>query len=136
MDFVGRREGLEREAGFFYRSIFGLDPGPLLLKRYVEAHNQFRFNEKGATIIQKVVQYKLDVVSIEYIMRLRDKDNALTQRFKVLHFLAECQKESSADFIESQADPFRIWLAIVWQAVRTVRCLLLGSYLLRRYDLA
>lgn len=133
-----RKIELRREAHYLYRCFFKDSADVALLDRYVKAHEHYgiKENKKDQHVMRKLKLLNIDAEAVEYVLRLRDRNNILTRKTEILYFLAECESIRSGDFFNSQDAGLKAWLHLIGALGDTVLCFLKGCILVRRHDLA
>lgn len=123
------------EANFFYQTLFGKPPSPLLIERYIAAHNFCCFvrSPEQQINLSLICRNNLDAESIEYATRSRK--TLLTKKFTLLTCLAEIDSENYPTFVNQQSN-FAIGFFLLGLAVvRAPWKLAKGKYLVWRYRL-
>lgn len=129
-------ERLEAEGAFLFEQLFHFAPGPRLAERYRLAHEQAGLADSRADrqLLERLLALRLDVEALEFVLRRRDRRNALTRKLLILYYLAECEPASLPLFqgAERRESPWRLLglpLRAVWLQLR-------GLWQLRRHGLA
>ncbi|HEX7578546.1 MAG TPA: hypothetical protein VF580_00970 [Thermoanaerobaculia bacterium] len=126
-----RRRAEELDA--FHRILFDAPaPEPLLL-RYLEAYSRFSALESTAPLVDRLIASHSDLEAIELAARLRDPDNPLTRRLKVLSYLAEARREYAAHFYAPPPGRLRGFVLLCVAAMRTAFKFSIGA--VRRSEL-
>lgn len=133
-----RREQLEQEATYLHAAFFDDAGDNDTINRYVAVHEHFQMQDlpQDRRLLDILQANNLDVEAVEYVLRLRNRNNALTRKVEILHYLAECQPQRSGDFINDKDERIIGWTRLFCAAGRMFFCLIYGSYLARKYDLA
>lgn len=133
-----RRTRLEAEARHLYRRLFGGEATAEVAQRYVEAHERFSFveTEPELALVRAVVQRGLNVEAVEYVLRLRHKDNVLSRKVAVLHYLAECRPELFGLFLNTRPGLARGACSLLLALARVPLLYLVGRFQARRHGLA
>lgn len=126
---------LKREANYFYRTLFGRTPNPLLVERYISAHNFCCFvkSPEQQIDLSLICRNKLDAESIEYATRSRK--TLLTKKFTLLTYLAEIDSENYSTFVNQKSNFFIGFFLLGLAVLRAPLKLAKGKYLVWRYRL-
>lgn len=86
-----KKNSLEKEADFLIKSLNLEKHYDLLSGVYIESisSNVVWFESGCSFNIEKVIDLKLDIDSLELFLRLNNKNNSLTKRVKILSFAKE-----------------------------------------------
>ena len=133
-----RRRELHREAHYLYRCFFNGYSDVVLQDRYAKAHELYGMTENKIErrLMYNLQTFHLDAEAVEYVLRLKDRDNILTRKVGILHFLVECGTIRHDSFFNSRDAGPMVWLYLLGALGNTVRCFLKGHILVRRYGLA
>lgn len=133
-----RRCELNAEADYLHRCFFGEPADEILMDRYAGAHDRYGIKEgqQCLRLMKIVITHCLDAEAVEYALRLKNRNNILTRKVEILHFLAECQPRRSKDFFNDKDMGPKVWLDIIRALVDTLRYFIVGRRLVRRYGLA
>lgn len=131
-------EALRAEAEYLYRAFFRADPPPGFAERYAGAHEAWGLREtrEQRAALDALVQGGLNAEALEYVLRLRDRDNFLTRKVAVVHYLAECAPDTLGDFTLREDMGLMAWAALARAAWRALWCYVAGSRTARRLGLA
>ena len=123
------------ECSYLYRGLFGRAPSAHVVERYVAAHAILDLEPRvGEPEIDTsaLVRAGLDAEAIEFRLRRRDPQNALTRKLRTLLYIAEIEPENYRFFVR---DSGRLWSSIpdfLWAPVRSLWKLWRGGRQLRR----
>jgi hypothetical protein len=132
-----RRCELYSEADYLHRCFFGEPADEMLLDRYARAHDRYGIEGgQDLWLMKMVMTHYLDAEAVEYVLWLKNRNNLLTRKVEILHFLAECQPRHSTVFFNDKDKGLNAWLDIMRVLTDTLRYLVVGRKLVRRYGLA
>ncbi len=128
---------LEREAIYFHSCFFDEELSQDVVRRYIEANRRFLAagDERSRNMIDTVILHRLDVESVEYALRLKEKDNILTKKIQVLFFLIEVRSRYFGYFYNCEKATLRAGVELCIACIMTVYKFIKGKYLIWRYDL-
>ena len=135
---LDERNELYTEAKYLYLGFFNECPPEWLLEKYVRVHDAYDVSasQKEIKAIGAIVKHGLDVEAVEYVMRLRKRDNLLTKKVEIIHYLAECSSRRFGDFFLEADIDWRGWVLLLRSLVRVPWCFVMGHWLIRRHGLA
>jgi hypothetical protein len=85
--------------------------------------------------INKIIHKKLDVEAIEFFLRLRNRNNILTQKMHALIYLIEVKKDFYEDFYLEKDSFFKGFSNLASFAMRSIYKLVKEFLLVRIYGL-
>lgn len=129
---------LEQEALYLYRVFFGATIDQTTLDRYIQAHRHFclTHDATASRLMTTLLRNDLDAEAVEYVLRLKSRDNILTRKVEIIHYLAECRQSRSSDFFPVDDKDRFVWPGIFLALFRSARCFIHGHYLVRKHKLA
>ena len=133
----GEAEALAREARTLHRALFGGAIPEEVVQRYIRAHDgcPAARTEAARRALDIILSRNLDAEAIEYALRLRKGDPALTQKFQILFYLVEVRSAYYPRFVNERPGAARA----AWEMLQAVQHSLVkfvkGFYLIRRYHL-
>lgn len=132
------RGRLEAEAVRISLALFGKTPEQVFLDRYVDAHAKFDMNESPSDLrlLAMLLAKPGYMEAVEYVLRLRNDANVLTKKFKIVHYLAECQASSYDNLFQKTTHVISAWAGLVLLVFHTFSCLVRGWYFLKRHHIA
>ncbi len=126
---------LADEAVYFHLRLFGAVPDPQVVSRY-QAANAHLFGAAFSTpTVTRVLQRRLDAEAVEFVLRLRDRENVLTKKFQILLYVVESRSAYFEHFVNVRRMPIRACLLLVTAATRAGWLLLKGGFLVWRHRL-
>lgn len=131
------RGRLEHEATQISLALFGKVPEQDFLGRYVDAHAKFEVIESPSELrLLATLSAKPGYMeAVEYLLRLRNNANVLTKKFKIVHYLAECQASSYDSLFQKKSHVIYAWAGLVFAVFHTLCCLARGWYFLKRHPI-
>ena len=98
------------EVNFFHSRIFGFLPSQDIQNDYIAAHKVYGqyIQEHQQQKIDQLVFAQLDIISLEFYLRLKEKKNLLTQKFLILFYLTEVRPEYQSIFTSWKSDRFAV----------------------------
>jgi hypothetical protein len=85
--------------------------------------------------IHKIIEKKLDVEAIEFFLRLKNRNNLLTQKLHALTYLVEVRKDFYEDFYLEKDSFFRGFLSLVYFTLRSIFKFIKGSAQVKIYGI-
>ena len=133
----GDAEALAREARSFHRALFGGAAPEEVVGRYVRAHEvcPAARTETARRALDLILSRNLDAEAIEYALRLRKGNPALTQKFQILFYLVEVRSAYYPRFVNERPAAARAAWEMLGGVLRSLVKFVKGSYLIRRYRL-
>ena len=133
-----RVKRLQQEACYLYPFFFGCCPDPQVIKRYVLAHAHFKIDEADAEckVMETLMKQRLNAEAVEFLLRLRNRENSLTRKVAVLHYIAECRPELHALFVNERPGFLRGLFEVFGGMLRTVLLFVVGYIQVKRFGLA
>ena len=130
-------EALEREAAFFYRTLFGGEVSADICQRYTEAHHHYGlWPDRGQeTTVCRVIRGGLDAEAVEVSLRQHVDWHLLTRKMRVIIYLAETSGWHDTVFLNRECRPLTAYWALFFGGLRTGYKRVKGRYLVWRYDL-
>jgi hypothetical protein len=125
---------LEKEVRYFHRAIFKTDPPSEVIDRYVAA-NRVCFPEadlEARRMIDTILDRRLDLESIELVLRLRGRGAALTKKIQILFYLIEVRSQYYGYFVNQKEAFWPALAALLFSVVKTAYQLGKGSILVWR----
>jgi hypothetical protein len=134
---VQNDEMLEREAEHFHACFFREALHRDVVKRYVAANRACIPFVDAETVssIEKILSYGLDVDAVEYGLRLKNRENALTKKIQILFFLIEVRSKYFDCFFNRKTERLRAVAGMFSAVMLTAYKFIKGRYLVRRYGL-
>jgi hypothetical protein len=129
---------LIEEAKYLYSKLFPGTASSLLIERYVLAHQKLPLTSglEGRELMTVIVAKRLNVESLEFVLRLRSSDNVLTRKVQVLYYLAESERIHWEHFFSKQESSVYGYTLIFWSLLRAVKLWVQGQIQLAVYNLA
>jgi hypothetical protein len=124
---------LRREASALHRAAFGRDVSGEVAERYAEAHRGavLRVDIIESKWMQRVLEEGADLEALEVVLRRRQPDHILCQKFKLLIYTAEAFPEYYIDFVNEERRRFEGFYSLALHGLGTVYKYLKGRWLLR-----
>jgi SAM-dependent methyltransferase len=125
---------LEKEVKYFHRAIFKTDPPSEVIERYVAA-NRVCFPEadlEARRTIDTILDRRLDLEAIEFVLRLRGRGGVLTKKIQILFYLIEVRSQYYRYFVNQREAFWPALAALLFSMMRTVYQLVKGSILVWR----
>lgn len=129
----GTGEAVAREAEVIHQILFGGAAPDELKRRYVAALQSAV--EAAAPKLEPLSAAGSDLEALELAMRRKDAFNPLTQRFRVVSYLAEVAPENLDRFVTERRQFWRGVGALVRGGLRALYLALKGACLVRRHGL-
>jgi hypothetical protein len=130
-------DSLKDECDFFYFLMFNRQASASVVENYLNAHQQLAAlipsGESEQATINKIVQARLNAISIEPLLRLRKKNHLLTKKIAFLSYIAEADATHS-EFSRHSIYRFPL-LFLIWQGCTAVASIIYGIYLVKRHGL-
>ena len=124
---------IAREADLIHRILFGADASDGLKQRYADA---LESAPDGAPALDaSLFKANSDLEAIEFALRRKNPLNALTQRFRIVCYLAEAEPEYFARFVAERSQFSAGVGALLRAGARAVYLGIKGAYLARRHGL-
>jgi hypothetical protein len=117
-------EELIREGAYLSRRVFGVEPPPQLLERYVRANHTLlgegRTTESSplAQALRHMVSARLDVEALEFALRLRQRSNLVTQKVHLLSYLIETHAVFSSRYLNDRNRRVRGYVLLALHTIR------------------
>lgn len=126
---------LRREAAALHRAVFGEDIPSEIADRYVEAHSVVGAGivGEGSAWTARLAEKGVDLEAIEIVLRRRQPNHVLCQKFKLLIYVAEAFPRYYTEFINERRRPVQAWTSLFMHGLRTVFKYVKGSLLLRAW---
>ncbi len=133
----GDEEALAREARTLHRALFGGTIPEEVVQRYIRAHDvcPAARTEGARRALDIILSRNLDAEAIEYVLRLRKGNPALTQKFQILFYLVEVRSAYYGCFVNERPGSVRAAWEMLLAVVRSLVKFVKGCYLVRRYRL-
>ena len=128
---------LAREARYFHSLFFPGDVPDEVVDRYVAA-NEVCFGElddRSLRLVERVVSARLDAEAVELVLRWGKRNDILTKKIQILFYLLEVRAQYYPYFVNERASFFRAWGALLLSALKTLRQLVKGKYLIWKHNL-
>ncbi len=131
------REQLAAEARFFHDAFFEQRLAEEVVARDADATSAclHDLTPETESALAKIVEHRLDVEAIEFVLRTQHRRPELTRKLQILFYLVEVRAPYYRCFIESRPGLCRGLLALVGAGARTARKYLAGRYLVWRHGL-
>lgn len=131
------RDALASEAQYLHRAVFGGAVPEEVLERYIRAHGvcPAARTEAARRMLDLILSRNLDAEAIEYALRLRKGNPALTQKFQILFYLVEVRSAYYPRFVNERAGAARAAWEMLQGVLRSLAKFPKGCYLIRRYRL-
>lgn len=128
---------LEREAQYLHDHFFSEKIHREVLSRYVEANRRCLpyVDTQSAGMIDKIVSCELDVEAIEFVLRLKKRDNFLTRKIEILFFLVEVRSQYFGYFFNCKEDMLSAIRSLIISIMTTPYKYVKGKYLSWKYKL-
>jgi len=127
---------LEREVRYFHAAFFRRELPPEIVERYVAANRLcVPADEQSHRRIVAILSRRLDVESIELVLRTRRLDTILTHKIQILFYLVEVRADYYDYFVSRGSQPMQTRLALAASVVSTLWSFAKGTYLIWRYGL-
>ena len=133
----GDAEALAREARSLHQALFGGVAPEEVVQRYIRAHEicPAARTEAARRALDLILSRNLDAEAIEYALRLRQGDPALTQKFQILFYLVEIRSAYYSRFVNERPGAARASWEMLRGLLRSLVKFVKGNYLIRRYRL-
>jgi hypothetical protein len=120
------------EFNYIYRSLFRKAPETQEIESiYSDIHSTYF---SGPSPLEKIISKGLNFECIEYYLRLNNSMNPVTQRAKVVIYLAELNKENYELFFNKSKNQFLLF-SLITLAFKTVFKFLAGMALCKTYGI-
>lgn len=129
-----REDGLAAEARAFHRAFFPGEPPQEVVRRYIEANLRFE-TEEADRAVAAVVRAGLDVEAVEFWLRLRGRNPALTRKIQVLFYLLEPRSRYYPWFVGGAEGRAKAVRGLIGAALRSVWKGAKGAWLVRRHGI-
>ena len=105
-------DALRAEASYLHRCLFSFPVSERIVERYVQAHGAL---ELATDVdVARIVERQLDAEALEFLARRRSPSNSLTQKLRVLLYLAEIEPDYYDAFARDRGT--------FWSAIPTLAC--------------
>jgi hypothetical protein len=128
-------EWLYQEANHLYRALFGCHAPDEVRRQYVEAIHGATVSDSPRLDLRQLIERGVDLEALEFALRRVRFLNPLTQRFRVISYLAEVRPENYGRFVTEHRQFFAGWLTLAMHLIRSIYKLAKGQRLLRIHDL-
>jgi hypothetical protein len=125
---TGPAEQLRAEADLLHAVLFGGAAPEEIHRQYAEA-----LRAASTAPIEKLLSAGVDLEALELALRKKNPFNPLTQRFRVLCYLAEARPGYFHRFVADRRGFFSGFFAVAFFALRSVYKALKGNYLARKH---
>ncbi len=119
---------LRWEARLITRQVLGAEPTERMIQRYIEAHRKMphllmtSLAERGC-----FWRTKLGIQLLEFVNR--SANGALSQKFWLLCYLAECEPRFAARFFRARGGRFRAWASLLVSASMWILAVVIRAYM-------
>jgi hypothetical protein len=124
----GAAEKLRAEADRLHAVLFGGGAPEEIRRQYADA-----LRAASLAPIDKLLRAGVDLEAMEIALRKKNPFNPLTQRFRVLCYLAETRPGYFHRFVAERRGFFSGFFAVAFFALRSVYKALKGNYLARKH---
>jgi hypothetical protein len=128
-------EWLYQEANHLHRALFGGHAPDQVRRQYVEAIHGATVSDSLRLDLRQLIERGVDLEALELALRRVRPLNPLTQRFRVISYLAEVRPENYGRFVTERRRFFTGWWTLGIHLVRSFYKLAKGQRLLRIHDL-
>lgn len=138
MNAVESEQALIAQAHYLSDELFGARAPDALATAYARAHAHALGVFEGAEcgVVDSLVRLGLDLVAVEYAMRIREPTNLLTKKVRIFVYLAESHPDYFAFFINDRdSSVYRSIGALILEMFRSGWKALKGLWLIWRYRL-
>ena len=125
---------LSAEARYLHSCLFAFPIPDSVLERYVAAHEHLEFRED--VDLSRVIDRRLDAEAIEFFLRRRSPQNALTQKLRTLLYLVEIEAEYYSHFVRDEGSLLTSLPGLLLSPLRSACKLLKGAFQTRRHHVA
>jgi hypothetical protein len=126
---------LNAEARYFHRCLFQREPDELTVARYEAAHCQLFANEPPSSTVAHIIERRLDVEAIEFVLRRRGRAPELTRKLQTLSYLVEARAPYLDQFVNLKPSRLRAWSKLTAATLGALWKVCKGEYLIRRHGL-
>jgi len=120
------------EARRIYQVLFSRECPEILISRYVKAVEKLneRLGEEDIRAHQSIMDRVRDIEALEMAARYRGLLSPLTDKFRIMVFLAETLPENYNNFIAQRTGRIFGWMVLLGVGVRSMWKLMKGLWLL------
>lgn len=126
---------LRQEARYLHTQLFREEPPANVVDRYAAAVAACGIGGEGCGVMEKLVALRLDAEAVEFALRRRDRENALTKRMQILMYLVEVRSPYFAYFFNTERNLKRTIFHLAGSLLRSMYKLVKGQYLISRHGL-
>ncbi len=127
-------EGLRAQANYLHRALFGREAPDEVRRQYASVLHCAALAATPRNDLARLMERHVDLEAMEVALRRRNPDNSLTQRFRVLCYLAEARPEYFDRFV-NETPAFVVGaLTLGFLTLRSLYKLVKGDLLLRIHD--
>ena len=90
---------LRAQANYLHRALFGRDAPDEVRRQYASVLQRAALSEIPRCDLARLIERNIDLEAVEFALRRRNPANSLTQRFRVLCYLAEARPEYFHRFV-------------------------------------
>ena len=130
-------EELIREVTFFHQCYFKTRLAEEVIERYITANRQVLppADEPSAKMLNELVSRKLDIEAVEFVLRLKNRENLLSKKLQILFFLLEVRRDYIFYFFCFKRGKIQAIAGILSAVMLSIGKYVKGSYLLWRHKL-
>ncbi len=117
------KDSLMEEANFIHQKLYGFFPAEDLKHQYAEVHKSYAkyIDGRQQETVVKLIAGKVDIISLEFFWRLKNKNNLLSQKILILFYLTEVRPEYQERFLSLKNDGFAFWKLAYYTVISILR---------------
>jgi hypothetical protein len=121
---------LSKEMILFHQRIFSFEAVEEVISHYIKAHQvyQAKMDSSEAAFISFIVEKGVDLEAVEYVWRLKKKNNLLTQKLGILLFVCEVfpqYQNSYLNFCDNRLAIFELFFYLFRSFYKAVKGLII-----------
>jgi hypothetical protein len=121
---------LKKEVIYFHELVFQTKPNVHIIEQYEKVHQCYSasFTLKDQHWIDHLIDKKVNIIPLEFFLRVMRKNASLSQKLQVLTYLTECDSEYAKVYYNPNTTAFP-FIAIIILAIKTVYFFFYGALL-------
>jgi len=133
------QDNLKLESIYFAKFFFSKEIADAAIMQYISGNQKIFLQDNNYTIqssyIEQIVSNKADIEAIEYAWRLRDRQNILTKKIRIVFYILEVKSDYLSLFVNTKKSFLSSAAIIFLSALKSVYKLYKGKFLLRKYGI-
>ncbi len=130
-----KEENLTREVEYIFKNLFPKKELTQDIKIQYTLFGNKLCNTGNNVKIRKIIDHKLDVEAIEFFLRIRDRENILTQKIHALIYLIEVKKDFYDEFYVEKDFLLKGLFTLIYFTLRSIYKFFKGFIQVRLYGI-